>query len=157
MAPDDTRAAAASAALTAATLAQGRSLHLLSLGLLLPALAALLLAPGGPARVACLALSLAAGAVQAYHALRSGLDAALFAHWARCWSAPAAVDVDADLQAFDQALGSAFGQPARASRPLAERVRGALRLLRHQSIALAVQFSAILGAILWHLSHTGSP
>ena len=86
MAPD-TRDAAARAALTAATLAQGRGLHLLSLCLLLPALATLLLAPGGPARIACLSLSLVAGAIQAYHAVRSGLDAALFAHWAQCWSA----------------------------------------------------------------------
>ena len=139
MAPDNTRAAAASAALTAAALAQGRSLHLHSL--------ALLLAPGGPARVACLALSLMAGAVQAYNAVRSGLDAALFAHWARCWSAPAAVDVDADLQAFDQALGSAFGQPARASRPLAERVRGALGLLRRQALALALQGLTLFAAM----------
>jgi len=147
VAPDNTRAAAASAALTAATLAQGRSLHLLSLALLLPALAALLLAPGGPARVACLALSLAAGAVQAYHALRSGLDAALFAHWATCWNGPAATDVDADLHAFDQALGRAFGQPARASRPLAERVRGALGLLRRQALALALQGLTLLAAV----------
>jgi hypothetical protein len=147
VAPDNTRAAAASAALTAAALAQGRSLHLLSLALLLPALATLLLAPGGPARVACLALSLMAGAVQAYNAVRSGLDAALFAHWARCWSAPAAVDVDADLQAFDQALGSAFGQPARAPRPLAERVRGALGLLRRQALALALQGLTLLAAM----------
>ena len=147
MAPDNTRAAAASAALTAAALAQGRSLHLLSLALLLPALATLLLAPGGPARVACLALSLMAGAVQAYNAVRSGLDAALFAHWARCWSAPAAVDIDPDLQAFDQALGSAFGQPARASRPLAERVRGALGLLRRQALALALQGLTLLAAV----------
>lgn len=147
MAPDDTRAAAASATLTAATLAQGRSLHLLSLALLLPALATLLLAPGGPARIACLALSLVAGAVQAYHALRSGLDAALFAHWARCWSTPAAVDVDADLQAFDQALGSAFGQLALAPRPLAERVHGALGLLRRQALALALQGLTLLAAV----------
>lgn len=147
MAPDDTRAAAASAALTAATLAQGRSLHLLSLALLLPALATLLLAPGGPARVACLALSLVAGAVQAYHAVRSGLDAALFAHWAACWSEPTLADVDADLQAFDQALDSAFGQPARAPRPLAERVRGALGLLRRQALALALQGLTLLAAV----------
>ena len=147
MAPDDTRDAAASAALTAATLAQGRSLHLLSLALLLPALATLLLAPGGPARVACLALSLVAGAVQAYHALRCGLDAALFAHWAACWSGPAAADVNADLHTFDQALGSAFGQPARAPRPLAERVRGALGLLRRQALALALQGLTLLAAV----------
>jgi len=79
--------------------------------------------------------------------VRSGLDAALFAHWARCWSAPAAVDIDADLQAFDQALGSAFGQPARAPRPLAERVRGALGLLRRQALALALQGLTLLAAM----------
>ncbi|WP_374474535.1 hypothetical protein [Zoogloea sp.] len=147
MAPDDTRHAAASAALTAATLAQGRSLHLLSLALLLPALATLLLAPGGAVRIACLALSLVAGTIQAYHAVRSGLDAALFAHWARCWSAAAEVDVDADLQAFDQSLGSTFGQSARAPRPLAERVRGALGLLRRQAFALALQGLTLFAAM----------
>ena len=146
MAPDN-RDAAARAALTAATLAQGRGLHLLSLCLLLPALATLLLAPGGPARSTCLALSLVAGAVQAYHALRCGLDAVLFAHWARCWSAPAEVDVEADLQAFDRALAEDFGRSPLAPRPLAGRVRGALGLLRRQALALALQGLTLLAAM----------
>jgi hypothetical protein len=143
------RNAAARAALTAATLAQGRSLHLLSLCLLLPALAALLLAPGGPARSACLTLSLVAGTVQAYHALRCGLDAALFAHWATCWSRPTAsdADVDADLQAFDRALADDFGRGPLTPRPLAGRVRGALGLLRRQALALGIQGLTLLAAM----------
>ncbi|WP_347249482.1 hypothetical protein [Zoogloea sp.] len=147
MAPDRSRDAAASAALAAATLAQGRKLHWLSLTLLLPALTALLLAPGGPLRCACLALSLVAGGVQAYHALRCGLDAALFAHWASAWQASTEADIEADLQAFDQALVETFGQPARTPRPLAERVRGALRLLRHQALALALQGLTLFAAM----------
>ena len=154
MAPDtpdipDTRAAAARAALAAASLAQGRNLHLLSLCLLLPALAALLLAPGGPARSACLTLSLVAGTVQTYHALRCGLDAALFAHWATCWSRPTATnaDIDADLQAFDHALAEDFGRSPPKSRPLAGRARGALGLLRRQALALAIQGLTLLAAM----------
>ena len=117
-------------------------------GLLLPALTALLLAPGGPLRCACLALSLVAGGVQAYHALRCGLDAALFAHWASAWQASTEADIEADLQAFDQALVETFGQPARTPRPLAERVRGALRLLRHQALALALQGLTLFAAMV---------
>ena len=48
---------------------------------------------------------------------------------------------------IDQALGRAFGQPARASRPLAERVRGALGLLRRQALALALQGLTLLAAV----------
>ena len=106
-----------------------------------------------------LGVSVTAGLVQRYYAFRCDLDARLFAHWAACWSGLWAPDPQADLVAFDHALTGVFGtsETPTPPRPLAERVRGALRLLRHQSIALAVQFSALLGAILWHLSHTGSP
>lgn len=161
MAPDtpETRQDAATAALTAAALGQGRQLDLLSLALLLLALATLLLAVTGLTERSLLGFSMAAGLVQRYYAFRSDLDARVFAHWAACWSGLWAPDPQADLKAFDQALTGAFGAGDAPSppRPLADRVRGALRLLRHQSIALTIQFSAILGAILWHLSHTGSP
>lgn len=152
MAPDtpETRQDAATAALTAATLGQGRQLDLLSL--------ALLLATTGLTGHGLLGVSVTAGLVQRYYAFRCDLDARLFAHWAACWSGLWAPDPQADLLAFDHALTGVFGtsEAPTPPRPLAERVRGALRLLRHQSIALAVQLAAILGAILWHLSHTGS-
>lgn len=161
MAPDtpETRQDAATAALTAATLGQGRQLDLLSLALLLLALATLLLATTGLTGHGLLGVSVTAGLVQRYYAFRCDLDARLFAHWAACWSGLWAPDPQADLVAFDHALTGVFGasEAPTPPRPLAERVRGALRLLRHQSIALGVQLSALLGAILWHLSHTGSP
>lgn len=160
MAPDtpETRQDAATAALTAATLGQGRQLDLLSLALLLLALAALLLAATGLTGRSLLGFSVAAGLVERYYAFRSDLDARLFAHWAACWSGLWAPDPQADLAAFDQALAGVFGarKAPTPPRPLADRVRGALRLLRHQFIALAIQLAAILGAILWHLSQTGS-
>jgi hypothetical protein len=160
VAPDtpETRQDAATAALTAATLGQGRRLDLLSLALLLLALAALLLAVTGLTERSLLGFSVAAGLVQRYYALRSDLDARLFAHWASCWSGLWAPDPQADLKAFDQALSGVFGagEAPPTPRPLADRVRGALRFLRHQSIALAIQLAAIFGAILWHLSQTGS-
>lgn len=160
MAPDtpETRQDAATAALTAATLDQGRQLDLLSLALLLLALATLLLATTGLTGRSLLGFSVTAGLVQRYYAFRCDLDARVFAHWAACWSGLWAPDPQADLKAFDHALTSVFGasEAPTPPRPLADRVRGALRLLRHQSIALAVQLSALLGAILWHLSQTGS-
>lgn len=159
MAPDtpETRQDAATAALTAATLGQGRRLDLLSLTLLLLSLATLLLAVTDLTERSLLGFSVAAGLVQRYYAFRCDLDARLFAHWAACWSGLWAPDPQADLKAFDQALTSVFGasEAPTPPRPLAERVRGALRLLRHQFIALAVQLAALLGAILWHLSQTG--
>ena len=160
MAPDtpETRQDAATAALTAATLGQGRRLDLLSLALLLLALATLLLAATGLTERSLLGVSVAAGLVQRYYATRCDLDARLFAHWAACWSSLWAPDPQADLVAFDQALTSVFGAEDAPipPRPLADRVRGALRLLRHQSIALAIQLAAILGTLLSHLSQTGS-
>ena len=62
--------------------------------------------------------------------------------------------------AFDRALSLVFGMqvpPAAAPRPLAERIRGALRLLRGQTLALALQLASLLGAILWRLCQTGVP
>jgi hypothetical protein len=148
----DTRRTAATAALVAASLGHGRSLDRLSQGLLLLALAALLVPGLGATACGLLLASLIPAGVQAYHAFRCGLDAHLFAHWARHWPA-AGSQPDADLNAFDQALAHCFGMRPDAAgtltpRPLDDRARGALRLLRRQAMALACQGLLVLTALV---------
>lgn len=154
MAPD-TRRAAATAALVAASLGHGRSLDRLSQGLLVFALAALLVPGLGATACGLLLASLIPAGVQAYHAFRCGLDARLFDHWARHWPT-AGSQPDADLSAFDQALAACFGlRPGAAgtpTRPLDERAQGALRLLRRQALALACQGALVLAALVTRLA-----
>ena len=150
MAPDPHRAAA-TAALVAASLGHGRSLDRLSQGLLLLALAALLLPELGATACGLLLARLIPAGVQAYHAFRCGLDSHIFAHWARHW--PVGSLPDADLDAFDQALAHCFGMRPDAAgtltpRPLDDRARGALRLLRRQALALACQGLLVLAALV---------
>lgn len=148
MAPD-THRDAATAALVAASLGHGRSLDRLSQGLLLLALAALLVPGLGATTCGLLLASLIPAGVQAYHAFRCSLDAHVFAHWARHWPAVGS-HPDADLGAFDQALAHCFGaRPGAATpRPLDDRARGALRLLRRQALALACQGLLVLAALV---------
>lgn len=152
MAPD-THRAAATAALAAASLGHARSLDRLSQGLLLLALAALLVPGLGATACGLLLASLIPAGIQAYHAFRCGLDARLFAHWARHWPT-AGSQPDADLHAFDQALAACFGMRpgARTPRPLDERARGALRLLRRQALALACQGALVLAALVTRIA-----
>ncbi len=152
MAPD-TREAAATAGLTAATLAQARGCRQLASGLLLLGIASLLLPPAGPGCVLLTALAIGATLVQHYYALRCELDARLFANWASQWAQPGSAP-DADLAAFDQALAGLSGRRP-PPRPLEERARAALRLFRHQLIALLVGLAAILGAVAWRLLQAG--
>ena len=154
MAPD-TRRAAATAALVAASLGHARSLDRLSQGLLLLALAALLFPGLGATPAGLLLASLIPAGVQAYHAFRCGLDARIFTHWARQWPAAGSLP-ETDLSAFDEALAHCFGmRPGAAStptsRPLDERARGALRLLRRQALALACQGALVLAALITRL------
>ena len=150
MAPDPHRAAA-TAALVAASLGHGRSLDRLSQGLLLLALAALLLPGLGATACGLLLASLIPAGVQAYHAFRCGLDSHIFAHWA--WHWPVGSLPDADLDALDQALAHCFGMrpdtpDAATPRTLDDRARGALRLLRRQALALACQGLLVLAALV---------
>ncbi len=151
MAPD-THRAVATAALAAASLGHARSLDRLSQGLLLLALAALLVPGLGATTCGLLLASLIPAGVQAYHAFRCSLDAHVFAHWARHWPA-AGSQPDADLGAFDQALAHCFeARPGAATpRPLYDRARGALRLLRRQAMALACQGLLVLAALVTRL------
>ena len=152
MAPD-THRAAATAALAAASLGHARSLDRLSQGLLLLALAALLVPGLGATACGLLLASLIPAGIQAYHAFRCGLDARLFDHWARHWPT-AGSQPDADLHAFDQALAACFGMRpgARTPRPLDERARGALRFLRRQALALACQGALVLAALVTRIA-----
>ncbi len=152
MAPD-THRAVATAALAAASLGHARSLDRLSQGLLLLALAALLVPSLGATACGLLLASLIPAGIQAYHAFRCGLDARLFAHWARHWPT-AGSQPDADLHAFDQALAACFGMRpgAPTPRPLDDRARGALRLLRRQALALACQGALVLAALVTRIA-----
>ena len=150
MAPD-THRAVATAALAAASLGHARSLDRLSQGLLLLALAALLVPGLGATAGGLLLASLIPAGAQAYHAFRCELDARIFDHWARHWPT-AGSQPDADLSAFDQALAACFEMHPDAAgaptRPLEDRARGALRLLRRQALALACQGALVLAALV---------
>lgn len=121
----------AEAGVTAALLRQGRLLDQLSSGLSLLAAGGLLF--GGAWLSASsgwlCATILLGGLVQKYYALRAGFDAELFA----------ALD-GMSLPELDQTLASLGLRPASAeTRGLAERCRGALRLLRRQLLWLLAQ------------------
>lgn len=153
MVAPETRKAVATARLAATTLAQARSCSRLAGGLLLLGIASLLLQPAGLACILLTALAIGAGLAQHYYALRCDLDARLFAAWADQWQRPDG-SPGADLAAFDQALGGLFGKSP-PPRPLDERARAALRLFRHQLVALLVELAAILGAVAWRLLQAG--
>ncbi|MBL8435569.1 MAG: hypothetical protein JNL99_11625 [Zoogloea sp.] len=152
MAPD-THRAVATAALAAASLGHARSLDRLSQGLLLLALAALLVPGLGATACGLLLASLIPAGIQAYHAFRCGLDARLFDHWAHHWPT-AGSQPDAELHAFDQALAACFGMRPGAPTPrlLDDRARGALRLLRRQALALACQGALVLAALVTRIA-----
>lgn len=153
MVAPETRKAVTTARLASATLAQARGCGHLANGLLLLGIASLLLPPAGPACALLTALAIGAGLVQHYYTLRCDLDARLFAAWARQWQQPGA-SPDADMAAFDQALDALLGKTP-PPRMLEERARAALRLFRHQLVALLVELAAILGAVAWRLLQAG--
>lgn len=155
-------AAAASRARTmAAALALGRGLDRWSLALVALALAGLLWAPLPLLSVICLLLSLLAGGVQKFYALRVAFDAALFRHWGETWAAatqerdPAALA--ADLAAFDQALAACgLRAPAEcAVRDLDDRLSGARKLFVRQALVLAMQFAMMVVAAAMRLLPAG--
>ena len=89
-------------------------------------------------------LAAALGGLQKFYAMRVAFDQQLFAGWAKRWDA--AADPEADLATLDATL-IAVGlraTPAAASRPLADRIRGAFQLLKRQAVILALQFAALL-------------
>lgn len=155
MEPPGLAGAASRARTMAAALALGRGLDLWSLALAALAVAGLLGLALPLSSAICLLVSLSAGGVQKIYALRAAFDAALFRHWAETWSSAAIqgrdpVELTADLAAFDQALAACgLRAPADgATRDLDSRLRGAGKLLRRQALALAIQFAAMIVALV---------
>jgi len=131
-----------------ALLDQGRGIDRLSRLLTAAALAALVgIAVWGvhhPVPVSLLALSVLAGVVEVYLAIRVGFDAALFRHLA-----DAAETGTRDLANLDAALTAIGLVPAsKAGRPLEARVAGACRLFYRQAGSVALQVALfLLGAV----------
>lgn len=136
------RPEATAQALLAALLEQGRTIHHFSCGLTALSLAGLglsaVLSPG-PVFSVLLACSALLGAVETFLAVRVGFDAAIFrlvaaggAHWD---------DVDRGLAGLNLV---AEGE----SRSSESRLKGALRLLRRQGSAAALQGLLVLTACL---------
>jgi len=116
----------AEAAVTAGLLDGGRTVSLVCGTTLLAAVSLWLL--GQPLRPTAL---LAAGAIalpQGYFAQRVRFDAGIFRLWASRWHR--AADAAADLAAFDARVGRQARPAATLPADLAERCRGARRLLK---------------------------
>lgn len=158
--------AATRARVAACGLALGRSVDMWSLALTALALVlAFGLALQSPP-LACLLVVAVAGGVQKAFALRVAFDEALFRTWADRWSiaatandqVEAATAVQADLLALDQALaamGLRRDQPG-CVRDLDRRIDGARRLFGWQLMALAIQTTAwILAILALHLRVSG--
>lgn len=144
------------AGVTAASLGLGRRIDLWGLALLLAAIAALAIPAGAPSfwRTGGLLVSVVAGMAQKYFSLRIDLDASLFARLAdRASRQPAEWDVGA-LTALDKAMADCgLIKPTQdALRDMADRSRGAMRLLYLQGICLVVQLTALLSAVSGGLS-----
>lgn len=126
----------------AALLRQGRVASVLSAVLAATALALLCLPPMTTVSVLLAALSLLAGSVQAYFAVRVGFDQALLEAFAATQSDPSPAPIDAALDALSL-------RPAGATcRDWPARWRGMRALLRSQLLALLVQ-ALLLGLALW--------
>jgi hypothetical protein len=129
------------ARIAAAFCAASRWLSAVALALSGIALVALYLLPAGsvPAAV-LLSLTAAAGAIQAYLALRIEFDKQIFEAVATRTGATA----DA-LHAFDVALQSlALPRDGKAGRPLPERVQGLMSLVKSTAWVLAIQFALLI-------------
>jgi hypothetical protein len=145
----DTDTRAAQADIAAALLAIGKQLDRASLALTACALLALLIAPLASFPRLGLLLTVIAGLGECVFASRTAFDCYIFSTWARRWQQPAAKP-EATLGAFDHALAAAGLRKTKTdrTRPLADRIGGARRLLRWQGCCLIVQFFGWLLAVL---------
>ena len=133
------------AAITAAMLRRGAMIHRLAMGVAAVVFVVSIIGGGLAVRfsaatvIASLALALAC--VEFYLAARVAFDADLFDELARR---------DADLAGFDGAMTAQGLLPTKkAGRPMEQRVRGALRLLKLQAGACAAQvFVALVGGVM---------
>jgi len=130
---------------TAALLAQGRTLdhlsRLLTAGALFGLLTHAVVNDADPVLVTvALLVAALAGLVQTYYAARVGFDAALFGQ----------LGVTAtDLASLDSALQQLGLMPTdKAGRPLDARIAGARALFRTQAAMLGVQIAVLLGTAL---------
>ncbi|MGJ4856776.1 hypothetical protein AB4037_15100 [Labrys sp. KB_33_2] len=127
------------AAIAAAYLRQGRALDRISRGLTLLGVGGLLAATYASAPLlvsAPVLLALVFGLVQSYFAFRAGFDAEIFGHLAG--NAFSTTNFDGAMKRL-----GLFAQD-RASRPMSERARGAMALVRRQAIFLALQVLCLL-------------
>lgn len=127
------------AAIAAAYLRQGRALDRISRGLTLLGVGGLLAATYASAPLlvsAPVLLVLVFGLVQSYFAFRAGFDAEIFGHLAG--NAFSTTNFDGAMKRL-----GLFAQD-RASRPMSERARGAMALVRRQAIFLALQVLCLL-------------
>lgn len=134
--------------LTASLLRRGRQIDQLSTGLTLLGLAGgllpMLIGRGNLLMALPCVLLILLGLIQKYWAIRTALDAELFAALA---ADPA--QRDARITELDSALVELHLQPAKhASRPWDARIRGAWRLLRMQALWLIAQLFLALTMIL---------
>ena len=94
--------------------------------------------------LAALALCLAilAGAAMIYLMVRVELDRTIFE------AAPGTGDANAYFAAFDESRSQlGLGQPLRETRPVAERVRGLIRLVRKMGYLFAFQVILVLAGV----------
>lgn len=125
-----------SAAIAAAILRRGSLLHTASLVLTLAALIAGAAARPGGAWLVAIAVIVVLGVIEFWLAARVALDAELFDILAARPS---------DLAGFDRAMqGLGLRPPGKVNRPLADRIRGAFRLLKLQALTLGVQVTALV-------------
>jgi hypothetical protein len=130
---------------TAALLAQGRTLdglsRLLTVGALFGLLVHAVANDADPVLVTvALLVAALAGFAQSYYAVRVGFDAALFGQLA---------ENTIDLAALDSALSRLGLLPAdKAGRSLEARIAGARALFRTQVAMLGVQIAVVLGTAL---------
>ncbi|MDT3376295.1 hypothetical protein ACETRX_10210 [Labrys portucalensis] len=127
------------AAIAASYLRQGRALDWISRGLTLLGVLAVVIATyaSAPLSVSGLAvLAVLLGLVQSYFALRAGFDAEIFGHLAG--NAFSTTNFDGAMKRL-----GLFAED-RASRPMSERARGAMALVRRQAIFLVLQVASLL-------------
>jgi hypothetical protein len=127
------------AAIAASYLRQGKVLDKISRGLTLVGCVAVIAGTyaSAPLPITGLAvLSVLLGLVQAYFALRAGFDAEIFSHLAS--GAFSATTFDGSMKRLKLIAAD------RASRPMSDRARGAMGLVRRQAIAIGLQIICIL-------------
>lgn len=137
--------------LAAGWLSLGRIIDAASLTFTLLAMAALLWLETSPAIHLALMIGVLAGLAEKFFALRVAFDRHVFSDWAQRWEAADPASPANDLAAFDACLATAGLRSINREepRPLDDRIRGALSLLKRQAALFALQSAALVAAILF--------